>query len=153
MPDVSNAIDGYVKAAAVQAFEVMCFVELTPAAENLPITGRRIVAQVDFDHEASGQLRLELPPEAAETIASNFFGGDEANLSESQVRSLVAELTNIICGSLLSRLNPGSLMMLSSPEIYVADEDCHVGSRYDFQLEGHPVLVSIAWDERKDRVA
>jgi len=153
MLDVFNAIDGYVEAAAVQAFEVMCFAELTPAAENLPITGKRIVAQVDFDHKASGQLRLELPPEAAGIIASNFFGGDEAELSESQVRSLVAELTNIICGSLLSRLNSGSLMMLSSPEIFVADEDCHVGSRYYCQLDGHPVLVSIAWNECKDRIA
>ena len=153
MPELSNQIDSYVETAAVQAFEVMCFAELTPAQEYMAIEGKRIVAQVDFDHEASGQMRMELPPAVAQAIAANFFGDDDGALSDTQVRSMVAELTNIICGSLLSRLNPTSLMMLSSPEIFMADEDCHLASCYNFQLDGFPVLISIGWNESKERVA
>ena len=52
----------------------------------------------------SGKLRLTMPLELAERMASNFMGLEEEKAAESQAIDLVNELCNMICGNLSSRL-------------------------------------------------
>lgn len=153
MLETADPIGIHAQAATLQAFELMCFTELTPLPEPEAVTGERLVAQVDFDGNIGGRLRMELPAAAANAIAANFFGDDGNERSASQVQSLVCELTNIICGSLLSQLNPASVVVLSTPELYTTAEGSALGTSYSFRLDEWPVRISMAWSSPEERVA
>ena len=58
-----------------------------------------------------------MPTATARVMAANFLGLDENDIAESQVAEVTCELTNIICGSVLTRLEHGARFELLHPEI------------------------------------
>jgi CheY-specific phosphatase CheX len=102
----------------VEALEQMFFVR---ALEGTPSDGAEadsdLICRVDFAGETSGCLALRITVEAARSIAAGFLGEDDGALSEVQVGEVLCELTNIVCGSLLSRIESGTTFRLDSPQI------------------------------------
>jgi CheY-specific phosphatase CheX len=78
-----------------------------------------------------GNFELRITPQSARAIAENFTGAmDPEELPEEKVMEVVAELTNMICGSTLSHWASDKIFSLSSPH-WIATPDTPVDQRPD----------------------
>lgn len=77
----------------------------------------QMTAEVNFDGEASGYLTLSASARAARSIAAGFLAEDQPVLSERQVGEVLCELANIICGSVLTRMESNTHFHLHSPRL------------------------------------
>jgi CheY-specific phosphatase CheX len=78
-----------------------------------------LAARVPFHGAPSGRFTLRVTDEAARSMAADFLG-EEA--SADQVREVVCELANMICGAALSRAKDSGDFRLASPEWLLAAE-------------------------------
>ncbi len=114
-PEASRAL---LAEAAAEVLEKMFFTELmdeAPPPETL--AGDWITARVRFRGSPPGACRVAVGEGGAAAIASNFLGLEPDQLTPERVRSVIGELANMICGSLLSRLEARCRFSLASPEI------------------------------------
>jgi hypothetical protein len=95
---------------------------------SLPRGGSELVSEVPFEGKPSGRLSLRVTTSAARSIAADFLGEDERVLSEQQVGEVICELANIICGSVLSRVESEATFRLHSPGLVSAATDCPVAN-------------------------
>jgi CheY-specific phosphatase CheX len=103
-----------------EVLEQMFFVRplSDPTREDL-LDSPHLIADVDFAGEPSGHLILSVSQQAARSIAADFLAEEEPVLSEQQVGEVVCELANIICGSVLTRVEGKTLFRLGSPRLLV----------------------------------
>jgi len=76
----------------------------------------RIAFNLHFQGDVHGWFGVHLSPATARTLASNFLGEDEDALTVEEVEEVVGELTNMLCGSVASRVEGRSKFVLSHPE-------------------------------------
>lgn len=76
-----------------------------------------ICAELEFHGSPSGRFGVRVPSHTAQVIAANFLGMDESEVNERQVADVICELTNMFCGSVLSRVEAGARFELMHPEI------------------------------------
>jgi len=117
MPD--SKWDEMLAAAAGEVLETMFFTPVYgPAPAGASVSGPRMAARISFQGTPSGVLILSVPEPAARALAANFLAseGDDP-LPVSQLRGVVSELANMVCGSLLSRVESEEHFRLSSPEL------------------------------------
>jgi CheY-specific phosphatase CheX len=104
-----------------EVLEQMFFVQ--PVEEPVPqkspeaVDSSHFSVDVGFSGEPSGRLLLRISKPAARSIAADFLAEDEAVLSEQQVGEVVCELANIICGSVLTRVESRTSFRLGSPRL------------------------------------
>jgi CheY-specific phosphatase CheX len=99
--------------AASEVLETMFFagVEERPATdEGVP----QVAAELGFHGSPSGRFGVQVSFETGREIAANFLGLDEA--TDAQVAEVVCELSNMLCGSVLSRIEAGARFELLHPE-------------------------------------
>lgn len=127
MPD--HEWDEMLAAAASEVLETMFFTSIYgPALPGEAAGGPRVAARLDFVGTPSGALTLSIAQPAAGALAANFLGAEENEpLQDTQLASVVCELANMICGSLLSRVKTEEHFRLSSPEPVRADTGCPPG--------------------------
>jgi|SRR5271169_1519525 len=105
-------------AAAANVLETMFFSpvmgEATP--DSSP-PGPALMARLKFSGGRSGSFGVRVSAAAADTIAANFLGEDTDVPEPSQVRDVICELANMICGSVLSRLDREAHFDLQHPEL------------------------------------
>jgi CheY-specific phosphatase CheX len=82
-----------------------------------------IVARLTFEGSPPGSLTLRVTARAARSIAADFLGADEPDLAAREVEEVICELANMICGSVLSRVESDSIFRLDTPKIIPAEED------------------------------
>ncbi len=85
-------------------------------------TGPQLVAHLTFEGDRPGSLALRVAQPAARSIAADFLGADESELSDREVGEVICELANMICGSVLSRVESNTAFRLSTPRIVAAGE-------------------------------
>jgi CheY-specific phosphatase CheX len=95
-------------------FFVQALDETAPAA---PEADSDLICGVNFIGDPSGRLALRVSLGAARSMAADFLGEDEGGLSGFQVGQVVCELANIICGSVLSRIESGTTFQLDCPRL------------------------------------
>jgi CheY-specific phosphatase CheX len=113
-----------------EVLEKMFFIQcLREPLEYAPES--EVVAHLKFEGEPSGALTLRVTAGAARSVAADFLGVEEQELSESHVGDVVCELANMICGSVLSRVESAATFRLSSPQILAESdwEDREAGTR------------------------
>jgi len=98
-----------------RVLETMCY------AEPLPITGLEegqafLRAKLPFRGTYSGVFHLEITEDAGRSLATTFLGVDE-DVPSAQMASVICELTNMICGSMLSTLDAHADIQLGAPEM------------------------------------
>ncbi len=103
--------------AATEVLETMFFASVDPAEdENAAPAGDRIGASLDFHGACAGHLAISLDRAAAECLASNFFGGVGEGGPAEDSQSVMVELTNMVCGAMLSHLDRNSIFCLDTPK-------------------------------------
>ena len=114
-------------------------------------------AELSFHGSPSGRFGIRMPVVTARVIAANFLGLDESEISERQLTDVVCELSNMFCGSVLSRIEAGARFELSHPEIDGENRDWQQVAHaegYTFGMEEGTITMWIATDgERPARVA
>lgn len=76
-----------------------------------------ICAELTFHGKPSGRFGVRVPPKTGRMIAASFLGLDESEVADRQVADVICELTNMFCGSVLSRIEAGARFELMHPEI------------------------------------
>ncbi len=94
----------------------------------LPVGGERAVstgenggapactAELRFHGNPSGGFRVRVPWKLARVVGAGFLGREETEVSDSQAEEVVCELANMICGSVLSRLESKATFQITHPE-------------------------------------
>ena len=88
-----------------------------------PAAGPATAAHLTFEGDPPGSLTLLMTPAAARSIAADFLGEEEAELSSRQIGEVVCELANMICGSVLSRVERNTTFRLSAPRLMASGEE------------------------------
>lgn len=133
--------------AAAHVLETMFFTSLAEDGEPTPITGPCICTRVSFHGGAAGRLGVRVPFETAREIAANFLGVEGGELTEARVDDVICELTNMICGLVLGRLD--GLFELSHPEVGPRETRCPRAEQAvcrTLALEGGAIEVWLEWE-------
>jgi CheY-specific phosphatase CheX len=105
-----------------------------------------IAAQVSFQGDPAGSLALRVTSPAARRIAADFLGSDEEEVSGRQTADVVCELANMICGSLLSRVESATAFHLGPPQIVTPSENRVTGAgptQYAVELPNGTLTVLV----------
>ena len=99
--------------AAEEVLETMFFTAaLGPAA----FTGGAVFgAVVEFRGEPAGTCTVRLTAEAASELTTNFLGLPDGEVQPHQVAQVLAEFANMICGSVVSRVESNARIELAAP--------------------------------------
>jgi len=76
-----------------------------------------VTAHLSFEGDPPGWLTLRVATAAARSVAADFLGEEESELSEQQIGEVVCELANMICGSVLSRVESNKTFRLGTPQL------------------------------------
>jgi CheY-specific phosphatase CheX len=98
-----------------------------------------ISARLDFKGDPSGSFGLSLSHVTAREIAAGFLALEDSELSQGQVSEVICELTNMLCGTLLSRLESESCFELQHPYLAAVPEE--QGYSHNFELESGSLSV------------
>lgn len=86
-----------------------------------------LIAHVAFQGRPCGALTVSISRPAALTLAANFLAvGDDESPSDAQVAAVVCELTNMICGCLLTKVESDDCFRLSAPAVLQHEPDRRV---------------------------
>jgi CheY-specific phosphatase CheX len=108
--------------SAGEVLETMFFTGV--AEDNIEEDAASLIcAELTFHGQPSGRFGVRVPPRTGRLIAASFLGLDESEVSERQVADVVCELTNMFCGSVLSRVEAGARFELMHPEIDTTNFD------------------------------
>jgi len=128
-----------------RVLETMCY------ADPLPITGLEegqplLHAELHFHGTYSGVFHLDITRQAGRSLASTFLGSEE-DPPEEQLGSVICELTNMICGSLLSALDAHADIHLDAPALVSEDapQSGEVLSKA-FEIDQGQVAVAIRFN-------
>ena len=80
------------------------------AAESLHVT-------VDFHGPVEGRMDLAIYCALAAPLAASFAGREESEMGPDETGEVLCEMANMLCGSLLSRLETDALFSLSPPRM------------------------------------
>jgi chemotaxis protein CheX len=107
---------------AKEVFETMIFMEIEepePSGPDQRIEGDSLLGSITFRNSIEGCLSLHCSVPCAKTIAANMLGIDTPDeISEEDVCDALGEVTNMVMGSVKSRLQTdGSKLQVSIPTV------------------------------------
>ena len=112
-------LDRVLRESLVDVLEKMFFVSILdePSDAATPPVPDEIAVRLSFEGKPSGSLMVQLDRSVARSIAADFLGAETGELSDSQVGEVMCELANMICGSVLSRVEGAVTFRLGAPAI------------------------------------
>ncbi|MCC6262661.1 MAG: chemotaxis protein CheX [Bryobacterales bacterium] len=126
----ATEIHAALAAAVEEVLETMCFLGVNASGEGAgPVDpeaipepadegdARMLTSELRFEGRIPGTFRLSLPLGLAQVAGAAFLALDEPAASEAQAGEVVCELSNMICGAALGRLEHGTIFRLSHPEL------------------------------------
>jgi CheY-specific phosphatase CheX len=142
--------------SASEVLETMFFTGVA-AEDTAEDAASLLCAELTFHGSPSGRFGVRLPRKTGRLIAASFLGLDAPEVTDRQVADVVCELTNMFCGSVLSRVEAGARFELMHPEIDTANSDWHeipnaVGCTLGIE-EGTVTLWMTMDEQRPARVA
>jgi CheY-specific phosphatase CheX len=119
-PMPETIIPKVLQMAANEVLETMFFLGAMQVDDGA--TGANVLrVALTFDGDPPGRLLLRIPRETAAALAANFLGEDPCAVSEQQVAEVAGELSNMICGAVLSRIEGTTTFRLATPQFLSAD--------------------------------
>lgn len=114
---IENAVRQLLSECGQQTVETMFFAApdaIFPDAARP--AGELIAAGLTFQGDPPGRFGVIISSALARNMAINFLGlGDDAELPPAQVREVIGEMANIICGAVLSELESNANFDISAP--------------------------------------
>jgi CheY-specific phosphatase CheX len=112
---LSAEVDRALTRCTGRVLETMCY------SDPLPITGLEegqtmIHTELRFHGTYSGVFHLDITEDAGRSLATTFLGADE-DVPMPEMAGVICELTNMICGSMLSTLDGNADIHLDAPEL------------------------------------
>ena len=103
--------------SASEVLETMFFVGALGESSEPPVAADLVSAELIFNGAPSGRFGVQMPPLTAKLIASNFLGKEAEDITEAEPGQVTGELANMICGSVLSRVEASARFELLHPVI------------------------------------
>jgi len=130
-----NEIQTALASAVEEVLETMCFTSVLASAEGaVPPEGDggapALTTELHFQGNPSGGFRVGVPLKLARVVAAGFLGQEATEVSDSQAEEVVCELANMICGTVLSRLESKATFLITHPELSLTP------SEHSASLEG-----------------
>jgi CheY-specific phosphatase CheX len=135
--------------SASEVMETMFFTGVVPDEGNQDDSAALLSAELTFHGKVSGKFGVRLPLHSARLIGANFLGSDE--VSDEQAAQVVCELANMLCGSVLSRVEGEARFELRHPELDKANRDWRSENSavgYTFGTEEGSLTMWIAFEPR-----
>jgi flagellar motor switch protein FliN len=146
-------LQSHISASVVETFATMLSLEIKPVdVEPPPGSGApRMVGTLNFAGNVSGIFNVQTTIDFGRLMASGLLGMEPEEVDpSSDIRDLIAEVTNIVGGNLKSALNDaGHACILSTPSItYGTDFSIKSLSmdrfaRFAFQHADHMLIVEV----------
>lgn len=148
-----------VSASVIETFSAMLSMEIQPV-EGEPPPGqgiRRMVGTLNFAGKVTGIFNTQITFDFGRLMASSLLGMEPEEVeSGTEIRDLIAEITNIVGGNLKSTLNDsGYPCVLSTPSITFGT-DFSIKSlnmdrfdRYAFQKDDHVLIIEVGLKEQE----
>jgi flagellar motor switch protein FliN/FliY len=148
-----------VSASVIETFSSMLSMEIQPV-EGEPPPGqgiRRMVGTLNFAGKVTGIFNTQITFDFGRLMASSLLGMEPEEVeSGTEIRDLVAEITNIVGGNLKSALNDsGYPCVLSTPSITFGT-DFSIKSlnmdrfdRYAFQKDDQVLIIEVGLKEQE----
>jgi CheY-specific phosphatase CheX len=150
-------------AAVTRVFEEMFFIfaeeEREKTGREEPVKGENALwedpsakwvwGEIGFQGATSGKILLTLPYGLALTLAANFLGTEEKEVSEAELLDAVSELNNMISGNLFSLLNKKAKYSLTKPKTELVLEEekkkrsSEAGLTIYFNADGQKVELNL----------
>jgi CheY-specific phosphatase CheX len=108
-----------------------------------------IKSEMEFKGKTSGKILLWLPQSLAQTMAVNFLGSKENEVTDSHIRDVTGEVTNMIMGNLFSALAKRSSYVFSLPQTrflsgsILSGRGPQAACTIDFDAEGHVFQMQV----------
>jgi hypothetical protein len=115
--DREPAAGDTIRQVAAEVLETMFFTEAEVVGCEHTWLDAAPCARIRFEGSHRGEMLLGVSVEAANPIAASFLGLEPVEVSDVQRGQVIQELSNILCGAMLSRLWVNSRLALSSPEL------------------------------------
>jgi CheY-specific phosphatase CheX len=135
-----EAIANAVCECTAQALETMFYFGVLGPAE-MPAEAFDYCFSIDFGGTCSGRFSLGIQAHAAQLLAANFLGVDDAS---ADTEATAGELANILCGAILSALHHHSLIRLGMPQRVA--EPAFEGFSMAFELEEGFLAIGLRFD-------
>lgn len=110
----TTELEPLLTSAAAEVLESMCFVSILGPRTETPDQDW-LWTRLDFSGSSTGSFGIGASQAAGKLITSNFLGQETAEASLEQMEEVLCELSNMICGSFLSRYRHADLFDLSHP--------------------------------------
>jgi len=136
-------LDAVVARVSAGVLETMFFEEAVETECQHAWLQSAITTELHFNGSHDGCFFLSVSPEAARAIAAGFLGLDAEELADGQGAQVILELTNILCGAIMSHLWPESSLSLDSPLQVVPEQVPSCTMHRCFQLPDGPVAIFI----------
>jgi CheY-specific phosphatase CheX len=115
-------LTGALAESVSEVLETMYFTGVAGSEkQEAPPDGDWICTRLDFHGSRPGSLGVRAPLPTARILAESFLGAEPETITESQCVEVLGEMTNMICGNVLSRLAKEERFALSHPEPEPAD--------------------------------
>ncbi len=115
-PIIDDSVEVALAESVREVMEKMFFVDIVDSPRAGP-EPEGIAAELCFDGDPPGSFRLVLDRRAARSVAADFLGSDPEALTLEQLDGVVCELANMVCGSVLSRIESTAAFRLSTPTL------------------------------------
>lgn len=112
-----DQLSAALSAETEQVLETMFFMTVVSHSESAPEVALPVCAHLEFRGEPSGSFGVNLSEPAARVLAANFLGDEPEAVSAEQIKDVICELANILCGAAVTRIHGDNLFELTSPDL------------------------------------
>jgi hypothetical protein len=114
MPARVETLDAAIREVTAEVLEKMFFSTAVPV-ECAHAWEECVAARVRFGGSRSGELHVILSRGLAKRMAAGFLAEDDGEVSIEAEAQVSTEIANMICGAVLSRVDPHTRMCLEAP--------------------------------------
>lgn len=136
--------------AISEVLETMCFMCPVPLKEppkQLDLGRHCTLVKLGFGGRQGGSLRIYFPWALAVEMANGLKGDADLIPEAEETQDVLKEITNMVGGSLLHRLDPEAKVSLQLPEVLEEMQDWDAQGALAVELDGHILLAQLIWNQ------
>lgn len=136
--------------AISDVLETMCFFCPVPLDRRyLPSVAEDLIeSRVSFKGATLGELRLAIPKALAGQLAAVLTSRDVFRLDQREIQDAFMEVSNMIAGGFLHRIDPRPSAFIDSIQILDAFDMNQPPDAVVMDLDGQPILAEVLWGDK-----